>query len=163
MGMNTFIHKWNQNTEKWDRDQDISGTYSSYILDPDDANAANADEERIQDPTGFKAIRFTPLPGAIASTVAIIGGWSISAGDLTAVNVRMAALDVDITTPGGAGQANDDVGAMFPGNYDETTESQDVWTDLGWITWDGLNTIKTIAVRSTGANYTPGVLVETIR
>jgi len=140
----------------------VSGDYQQFILDPDDADAANADSERIQDTTGFKAFRVTPFtPGAIAGCLAIIYGWSTSAGDLAAVNVNMAALDVDITTPGSAGQANPDVGSAFP--IGTAVNTQHEWTSVPWVVWDETNTIKTIAVRSTGANYTTGVLVEVIK
>jgi len=138
----------------------VSGVLRTYILDPDDANAANVDAERIQDVTGFKAFRVTPLtPGAIAGVLAIIYGWSTSAGDLTAVNVAMAALDVDITTPGSAGQANESVDALFPTGTAVNTQHD--WTDPPWVVASS-DTIKTIAVRSTGANYTTGVRVEVI-
>lgn len=140
--------------------QAIQGTLKVYILDPDDADAANADAERIQDVTGFKAFRVTPLtPGAVAGILAIIYGWSTSAGDLTAVNTAMATLDVDITTPGGAGQANEGANAIFP--IGTAVDTQHDWIEPQWIVARS-ETIKTIAVRATGGNYTVGVRVEVI-
>jgi hypothetical protein len=140
--------------------QAIPGTLKVYILDPDDADAANVDAERIQDVTGFKAFRVVPLtPGAVAGVLAIIYGWSTSAGDLTAVNVAMAALDVDITTPGGSGQANDGANAIFP--IGTAVNTQHDWAESPWVVAASAS-IKTIAVRATGGNYTVGVRVEVI-
>ena len=137
----------------------VSGVIKTYILDPDDADAANADAERIQDVTGFKAFRVTPITPGGTTPLAIIYGWSTSAGDLVAVNAAMAALDVDITTPGGAGQANSSVNAIFPTGIAASPE--DSWTEAPWVVANS-DTIKTIAVRSTGSDYGTGVRVEVI-
>ena len=140
----------------------VSGTYKLRILDPDDADAADADSERYNDATGVKAFRFSPSADGAASLVALIFGWSTSAGDLTAVNAAMASVDTDYTTPALKGTAYSNVGILIPGE-------EGAWTTFGgwsgttqWIMWDGTTRIKTIAIRSSGADYPNGVVLETI-
>lgn len=133
------------------------GAWNVYILDPDDADAADANAERINNSTGFKAFRATPLMPGVINTIAVIIGWSTTASDLTNINSAMSDLDGYITTPSTGGSAVTNCIALIP---DVATPTQ--WSPSPWITWDGSDTIKTIAVRSSGANYTAGVMIETI-
>ena len=61
----------------------IAGTLKTYVLAPDDANAADTAAERI-DNVGAKAFRIIPHTPAIAALEGIIFGYSTTAGDLSA-------------------------------------------------------------------------------
>lgn len=138
-----------------------SGTLQVFILDSLNSNAPDANANRINNATGYKAFRVTPLtPAAVAGVTAIVYGWSTTANDITAVNVVMASLVTDITTPSGGGVAKENVGAIYPINAASGTQNR--FTTAPWIICDGTNTFKTIAVRCSGGAYTKGVMVEVI-
>jgi len=139
----------------------VNGTLNTYILAPDDADAADVITERYDDATGVKAFRIIPHTPAVALFEGIIFAWSTTAGDLTALNTIMAAVDGSLVTPDGIAHAN--AGLILPSVVGATPTGGDNWHgDLDWIIWDGTTRIKTIAVRSSGANHDAGVALQVI-
>lgn len=139
----------------------VSGTRGILTMQPDAADAADADLERYDDTTGVKAFRVVPRAPAIALFEAIIFGWSTTASDLTAINSRMSSAATAYSTPDGS--QDQGVGLIIPGIEGATPTGGALWYgDLDWVVWDGTLRIKTIAVRSVGANHDAGVLLEVI-
>jgi hypothetical protein len=145
------------------------GTRNIRIMDPDAANAAAADNERYDDATGVIAFRITPIPDPALLAKAIIVGWSTTASDLAAVNTAMANVATDIGTPSGSPQASlvANVAVIVPpilamGSAAGKGGGPWMGGGLDWIGWDGENRIKTIAVRSVGADYATGVVLELV-
>ena len=144
-------------------DLGLIGTLTQVVMAPDDADAAASDDERWLSATGAKAFRVIPLTpaSALTSLVAILFGYSTTASDLTAVNAQMAQLDASISAPTTAGGVEvTQTGLILPVKQADGTTGFS--GDLGWVKYDGVTTIKTIAVRSTGANFDTGVVLELI-
>ena len=139
-----------------------AGQLISIMLDPDDADAADANTERWTSATGCLAFRVIPKApaAALASFLGIIVGWSTTASDLTAVNALMATLDTGISTPGSGGTEVTNTTVILPliqaGGVTGFTPSP------GWIFAADGERIKTIAVRSVGANWVAGVLLQVV-
>ena len=137
-----------------------SGTRRQIVLDPNNADAANVANERYSSATGCVAFRLLPLPNSVALVKALIFGWSTTEADLVAVNLNMAAISAEITTPSGASELVARTGVLAPVIIGATNTG---WVgDTEWQLWDGDQTIKTIAVRSSGADYTSGVVLEVL-
>jgi hypothetical protein len=133
------------------------------VLDPDDADAANAATERWTDTTGAVAFRVIPIgaASAVGSLESIIFGWSQTASDLAAVNARMATLDTGVAAAGSGGSEVVGVGIILPV---KRADGSTGWVgNTDWITPPDGKTIKTSAVRSGGADYTAGVVLQLIR
>jgi len=140
----------------------ITGGIYTLMMDPDNADAADANTERWTSATGCKAFRVVPKgpAAALAALDGILYGWSTTAADLTAVNAAMAALATEVATPGTGSVGTGNVAAIFPAKQADGTTG---WSgDLDWKLYDGTTPIKTIAVRSVGADYPEGVMVQYI-
>lgn len=138
------------------------GVLKSIILDPDAANAADADTERYNNSTGCKGFRVAPNAGGVASVTAIIFAWSTTVADLTALNVTLAALASQFATPSTGGNKLSNTGILIPTEPGAWTTHAMWYNDTDWLFWDGTTRIKSIAVRSVGADYTPGVILQII-
>jgi hypothetical protein len=135
----------------------IPGSSYVVVMDPDDADAAAADTERWLSATGALWFNFIPKAPAeaVTSLEGIIVGWSTTASDLTAVNALMATVDTGLTTPGSGGTEVTNCMVLLPVKQADGT--------TGWVSThpNGVpavsgSTIKTIAVRSSGAEYPEG-------
>lgn len=140
----------------------ISGTLKTYVLAPDAGTPADVDAERINDSTGFKAFRVIPHLPAIASFEGIVFGYSTDAGAISAIGSVVDAVALSLVTPDGTPYQN--CGVILPSFIGATPTGGAQWSgDLNWITYDGTTTIKTIAVRSVGADHDAGVVVQVIQ
>lgn len=137
------------------------GEYKCTILQPDNGDATAVDVERWISETGCMAFRVTPLEQGVVSLDGIVFGWSTTYNDLAAVNSAMAQISGQITTPNGTMVPN--VGVILPTVDGSWGNNHAMWYGMmDWIYWDAMTTIKTIAVRSHGADYDKGVLLEVI-
>lgn len=127
-------------------DSGIIGTPQTFILNAI-ATPTDADANRIIDATGYKAFRVRSAKGLTALVTGIAFGWSTVTSDFTVVNASCTALLVDIVTPSGAGQANENTQAILP-----VQATAGLLESSDWIQWDGVTTIKTILVKSVGAD-----------
>jgi hypothetical protein len=138
------------------------GQLTSIVLNPKDDDAAAADTERWLSTTGAMAFRVIPKApaSALANFLGLLFAWSTAANDLTAVNALLAALDTGISTPASGGTEVVNTGVLLPlvqaGGVTGFTGS------TGWITWDGESRIKTIAVRSVGAAWAAGAVLQVV-
>ena len=140
----------------------ILGSLYTLMMDPDNADAADANTERWVSATGCKAFRIIPKGPAdvLAALDGIVYGFSTTNADLTAVNAAMSTLATEVATPGTGSVGTPNVAAIFPAKQADGTTG---WSgDMDWKIYDGTTLIKTIAVRSVGADYPEGVMVQYI-
>ena len=138
------------------------GSLSSIMLDLDDDEAADANTERWTSTTGCKAFRVIPkgVASGLGSLEGIIFAWSTTAADLAALNTLMGTMDTGMTTPGSGGIECPNVGVLFPVKQ---AGGETGWVgNTDWVVYDGQTLIKTIAVRSSGADYVEGALLQLI-
>lgn len=133
------------------------GQLSNYILSPKNADVTDIDAERVIDIAGVSRFRLTVFAGDTSSVTAFIIGYSTTVNDLTAVNAAMATAATEVGTP--AGTQLDNV-IIIPTHLAFAANSGLIQSD--WFNFND-ETIKTIAVRSVGADYATGVILETVK
>ena len=120
----------------------ISGVYKTYYIIADTAaNMTDAADHRVDDATGFKAFRVTPVTQIATEELAY--GWSTTAADYAALETKLTTVLGQVATPTGAAQEDARIIAeVGDGTATEYFEPQ------GWINYDGTTTIKTITAQT---------------